>query len=87
MTSAQRKRLIEDRAVEEGKCLLLHKTTVRGVASKFSVSKTTVHNDLTRVLPEVDPSLAEACAKLMQINLSLRSVRGGEVTRRKYEGR
>ena len=62
---------IELRAIEVGKYIIDSKATVRKTATKFGVSKSTVHKDLTERLPQIDHHLAD-------------EVRGGMATRQKY---
>lgn len=40
------KGIVEERAVELGNYILENKTTVRGAAKKFGVSKSTVHTEV-----------------------------------------
>ena len=58
--------------------------TVRSAASKFGISKSTVHKDLTFKLARINPSLCEEVKKILDKNKSERHLRGGEATRRKY---
>lgn len=58
--------------------------TVRSAASKFGVSKSTVHKDLTCKLAMINPSLCNEVKKILDRNKSERHLRGGEATRRKY---
>ena len=50
---------IELRAIEVGKYIIDSKATVRKTATKFGVSKSTVHKDLTERLPQIDHHLAD----------------------------
>lgn len=58
--------------------------TVRSAASKFGISKSTVHKDLTYKLARINPPLCEEVKKILDRNKSERHLRGGEATRRKY---
>lgn len=58
--------------------------TVRAAASKFSISKSTVHKDITKNLKSVNPTLYAEVQKVLQKNKEERHLRGGEATRRKY---
>ena len=75
---------IELRAIEVGKYIIDSKATVRKTASRFGVSKSTVHKDLTERLPEIDHHLAEEVRDILDINKSERHIRGGMATRQKY---
>ena len=72
---------IELRAIEVGKYIIDSKATVRKTATKFGVSKSTVHKDLTERLPQIDHHLA---GDILDINKSERHIRGGMATRQKY---
>ena len=58
--------------------------TVRAAASKFGISKSTVHKDLTVKLWYINRSLYYKVKEILNINKSERHIRGGEATRRKY---
>ena len=58
--------------------------TVRGVAQRFSVSKSTVHKDITIRLKSINPSLYRSVKEVLDKNKSERHLRGGEATRIKY---
>lgn len=75
---------IELRAIEVGKYIIDSKATVRNTATKFGVSKSTVHKDLTERLPQIDHHLADEVRDILDINKSERHIRGGMATRQKY---
>ncbi len=58
--------------------------TVRGTASYFGISKSTVHKDLTQKLKYINPALCVMVKKILEKNKSERHLRGGEATRKKY---
>ncbi|MBP5610526.1 MAG: sporulation transcriptional regulator SpoIIID [Clostridia bacterium] len=58
--------------------------TVRAVAYAFSVSKSTVHKDITEKLEKIDPDLYDRVRVILEKNKSERHLRGGEATRVKY---
>ena len=60
------------------------KTTVRDAAKIFSVSKSTVHKDVTERLPRINAQLAREVKEVLDFNKSERHIRGGEATRQKY---
>lgn len=68
---------IELRAIEVGRYIIDSKATVRKTATKFGVSKSTVHKDLTERLPQIDHHLAEEVRDILDINKSERHIRGG----------
>ncbi len=59
--------------------------TVRTIAKEFGVSKSTVHKDLTERLPEINPDLANEVKEVLNYHKSIRHIRGGEATRKKYK--
>ena len=77
---------IEDRACRLAVYMIENGGTVRAAAARFGVSKSTVHKDLTRRLPEVDPALYRQVKDLLERNKAERHLRGGAATRRKYKG-
>ncbi len=76
---------IEKRAKEIGEYVVKTKKTVRAVAEKFGISKSTVHFDLSKRLKRIDYALYLETKKILDQNFSERHVRGGESTRRKYK--
>ena len=75
---------IELRAIEVGKYIIDSKATVRKTATKFGVSKSTVHKDITTRLKRQNAVLyAEVQAVLLR-NKSERHIRGGLATKQKY---
>ena len=64
--------------------LVENNETVRGVAQKFSISKSTVHKDITIRLKDINQSLYDKAKCILEKNKSERHLRGGEATRRKY---
>jgi putative DeoR family transcriptional regulator (stage III sporulation protein D) len=77
---------IEDRACRLAIYMIENGGTVRAAAARYGVSKSTVHKDLTRRLPEVDPALYRQVKELLERNKAERHLRGGAATRRKYKG-
>ncbi len=64
--------------------LIKNNETVRGVAQKFSISKSTVHKDITIRLKNANPILYAEAKDVLERNKSERHLRGGEATRQKY---
>ena len=59
-------------------------STVRSTAAHFGISKSTVHKDLTSVLPKVNRALYLSVKDVLDSNKAERHFRGGEATRKKY---
>ena len=62
-----------------------HQSTVREAAKIFSISKSTVHKDVTERLEEINPDLAKEVKTVLEKNKSERHIRGGMATKLKYE--
>ncbi len=77
---------IEDRAYRLAVYMIENGGTVRAAAARYGVSKSTVHKDLTRRLPEIDPALYRQVKEILERNKAERHLRGGAATRRKYKG-
>ena len=77
---------IEERAIELANYIIEQRTTVRGAAKKFGISKSTVHKDVTERLNKVKPELAEEVRSILEENKAERHIRGGEATKAKYQG-
>lgn len=58
--------------------------TVRDIAKKFNVSKSTVHKDLHGRLKDYDLKLFEEVDKILKFHIDIRHIRGGESTKKKY---
>ena len=59
--------------------------TVRNAATKFGISKSTVHKDISDRLKHVNRTLYEKARIILNKNMSERHLLGGEATKRKYE--
>ncbi|HLR67736.1 sporulation transcriptional regulator SpoIIID [Virgibacillus alimentarius] len=75
---------IKERTIRIGNYVVETKKTVRVIAKEFGVSKSTVHKDLTERLPEINPKLANQVKEVLNYHKSIRHLRGGEATRKKY---
>ena len=79
------KGILEDRAVRLGEYIIEHQSTVRDAAAVFGVSKSTVHKDITTLLPKLNAGLYKEVRAVLDINKEDRHLRGGEATKHKYE--
>ncbi len=75
---------IRQRCIAIGQHVVKHRCTVREAAQFFGISKSAVHKDLRKHLPEADPSLAVQVAALLDYHRAIRHLRGGEATRLHY---
>ena len=74
----------KERCVVLATYLIENRTTVRSVATKFGISKSTVHKDITQSLKRVNKPLYIEARKVLEQNKQERHIRGGEATKRKY---
>ena len=77
---------IEERACHLALYIIENRTTVRGAARKFGISKSTVHKDLQERLPSFNRPLYLQVKQVLEENKAERHIRGGIATRRKYKG-
>lgn len=78
------KGILEERAIRLGEYIIEHQSTVRDAAAVFGVSKSTVHKDLTALLPKLNSGLYREVRAVLDLNKEERHLRGGEATKRKY---
>ncbi len=64
--------------------LIATKCTIRQAAAYFSISKSTVHKDISMRLRYIDKDLYAQAKEILEKNKSERHLRGGEATKRKY---
>lgn len=76
---------IEERVKRCAEYIVETGCTVRGCSAHFSVSKSTVHKDVTERLLLIDTQLYEQTRKVLDKNLSERHIRGGIATKEKYK--
>ena len=77
---------VETRAIILGEYIIENDATVRATAKQFSISKSTVHKDVTERLKFDNPSLWRQVKVVLQKNKDERHIRGGLATKRKYKG-
>ncbi|MBD8037746.1 MULTISPECIES: sporulation transcriptional regulator SpoIIID [Solibacillus] len=75
---------IRQRCVRLGELLVETGVTVRALAKMTGFSKSTVHKDLTERLKQVNEPLALQVQQVLSYNKSIRHLRGGEATRKKW---
>lgn len=75
----------KERCVMLASYLVENKSTVRAVASKFGVSKSTVHKDITQNLKKINKPLYLEVQSVLDQNKKERHIRGGEATKNKYK--
>ena len=75
---------VEKRCIELAHYILETNATVRQTAMVFGVSKSTVHNDVTKRLASINPLLCSEVKEILQENRAQRHIRGGLATKEKY---
>ena len=75
----------KQRCIVLGEYMITNKATVRAVAHKFGISKSTVHKDVTQILKRYNKSLYQEVKNVLEFNKQERHLRGGEATRNKYK--
>ena len=74
----------KERCVVLGLYIVENNTTVRATASRFGISKSTVHKDVTQTLKSINKSLYLDVKSVLEKNKEERHLRGGEATKQKY---
>lgn len=77
--------IFDNRTIELAEYISCTGKTVRDAARHFSVSKSTVHKDITIRLPEIDTALFERVRQVLDKNKAERHLRGGMATKEKYK--
>lgn len=67
-----------------GEYIVKNGATVREAAKEFSISKSTVHKDVTEKLYIENRQLYKKVKAVLDINKAERHLRGGEATKKKY---
>jgi len=78
---------IEERVKALATYIIETGSTVRAAATKFNVSKSTVHKDIAERLEKINPALASEAKKVLMHNKEERHIRGGKATKQKYESK
>lgn len=78
---------VMERCIRIGQYIADTGHTVRRTAAHFGLSKSSVHKDVIHRLPLVSETLWIQVRRVMEYNKSVRHLRGGEATRRKYSSR
>ena len=75
---------IEERVIKCAEYIVETGCTVRACSAHFSISKSTVHKDVSERLKYLNTDLYEQVREILDLNLSERHIRGGIATREKY---
>ena len=74
----------EKRCVRLGRYIAQTGATIRQTAKAFSLSKSLVHKDVHERLRLVQPGLYEEARRVLAYNQSVRHLRGGAATKRRW---
>ena len=77
---------IARRCLDIAQYMLENRATVRQAAKVFGLSKSSIHKDMICRLPLVDARLGREVRALLKYNKAVRHLRGGEATKRRYQG-
>ena len=75
---------IEERAIKCAEYIVSTGCTVRACSAHFSISKSTVHKDVSERLKYINAELFEQVRAILDVNLQERHIRGGIATKEKY---
>lgn len=75
---------IKLRTLAEAEYIVQNQSTVRAAAAALGVGKSTVHTDVSTRLQSIDADLYEKTHRILAFNFSVRHIRGGDATKKKY---
>ncbi len=75
---------IKARVIKEAYYIITTNKTIREISKCFNVSKSTVHDDLSKRLKNIDSNLYDKVSKILDHHIKIRHLRGGESTKLKY---
>ncbi|MNB88139.1 Stage III sporulation protein D [compost metagenome] len=78
---------IKARAIKVAQFVIETKVTIRQAATHFKVARCTAHLDLTSRISAIDPEMATQVRRILSYNDSVKHIRGGEATRRMWQGK
>lgn len=77
--------MIKQRILQEAYYILEKNATIRQTATVFSVSKSTVHKDVSTRLKHVDYNLYKKVKCVLDDNFAQKHIRGGIATQQKFQ--
>ncbi len=69
----------------EAQYLVANNATIRQTGKYFGRSKSAVHVDMREKLPHINHALAVKVANVLDVNLSERTMRGGQSNKERWE--
>ena len=79
------KAYIKERTLIVARHIATTQETIRQTAKVFHLSKSTVHNDLSKRLQKVDKKLYDDVQKILDKNFEEKHIRGGQATKLKFQ--
>ena len=76
---------IKERTLLSAEHIIETKDTIRKTAKIFNLSKSTVHNDLSKRLKKIDKSKFDEVRIILNENFFDKHIRGGMATKRKFQ--
>ena len=76
--------ILNQRAISLAKHIIQTNQTVRQTADVYGVSKSTVHNDVSKKLQKIDFALYQKVQKILAKNFAEKHIRGGQSTKEKF---
>ncbi len=76
---------IKKRVISEANYMINTNKTIREIAQKYKVSKSTVHIDLKDRLKYIDNNLYISIINILKKHIETRHIKGGEATKKKYQ--
>ena len=76
---------IKERTLEVARHIVQTEDTIRTTAKIFNLSKSTVHNDLSRRLRNCDGEMYQKVQQILDKNFEEKHIRGGLATKQKYQ--
>ncbi len=78
------KSYIKERTLQVAYHIFQTQDTIRKTAHIYNLSKSTVHNDISKRLKKVDSKLYQEVQRILDKNFSEKHLRGGQTTKNKY---
>lgn len=75
---------VTERVNEVADYIIKSNKTVREISKVFHVSKSTIHKDLHERLVLINKEKFKQVDKILKYHISIRHIKGGETTRKKY---
>ncbi len=76
--------IIKARVINEANYIITTSKTIREISKYFNVSKSTVHDDLSNRLKNIDLKLYFKVYKILNYHACIKHLRGGISTKLKY---